>query len=188
MSRVVEVLLSDGTEFKGDLNDALRRITDQFAPMSPLEVRTKFVALLYELFLQGGWCPPGSSDLIVGHEHVADFREGERPFEIRFNFTDSHEDPRAPRDRYFIARADSLEYVSSRLTQALCERDAVLLLGYTLVRPMGNEERKAVGAPVVPRRETMVYLEPMSMTVMKQGLINFEVRYRDDLDNAKADS
>ncbi len=164
MSKVIELLLADGTEFKGELADCLRALMDQMSPATPIETKNKFVGLLFEVFQQADWTPPGEdTSVMMRHEFLADFREGEHLFNVTFKFNESQVDGRSPRERGIIARADSEHFVAGRLTNCLCMGDAVMIQGleenfqpeYTLVpKTIGIMKKWLVGFEVAPRQET----------------------------------
>ncbi len=166
MSKVIELLLADGTEFKGELADCLRALTDQIAPMAPVQTKNQFVGLIFEVFQQADWTPPGEdTSAMMRHEFLADFREGERSFDVTFKFNESQVDGRSPRERGIIARADSEHFVAGRLTNCLCMGDAVLIMGFT--ESNDHTEKK-------------VDIVPKTIGIMKQYLIGFEVTPRSD--------
>ncbi|KKK81375.1 hypothetical protein LCGC14_2814070, partial [marine sediment metagenome] len=166
MSKVIEILLADGTEFKGELADCLRRLVDQVSPLATIETRNQFVGLLFEVFQQADWTPPGEdTSAMMRHEFLADFREGEHLFDVTFKFNESQVDGRSPRERGIIARADSAHFVAGRLANCLCMVDVVMVLGLT-----GETTRKS---GVEYDEETLV-LHPKTIGIMKQYLIGFE--------------
>ena len=166
MSKVIEILLADGTEFKGELADCLRRLVDQVSPLATIETRNQFVGLLFEVFQQADWTPPGEdTSAMMRHEFLADFREGEHLFDVTFKFNESQVDGRSPRERGIIARADTPHFVAGRLANCLCMVDVVMILGFT--------ERN-------DHFEKKVDIVPKTIGVMKQHLIGFEVTPRSD--------
>lgn len=163
MSKVIELLLADGTEFKGDLADCLRALIDQMHPTAPIETKNQFVGLLFEVFQQADWTPPGEDrSAMTTHQFLAEFREGERLFDVTFKFNESLVDGRSPQERGIIARADSEAFVAGRLTNCLLMGDAVLILGL--------EENFQPEYKLVPK----------TIGVMKKWLVGFEVTPKGD--------
>jgi len=181
MSKAVEVLLPDGTEFKGDIAEAMARMCDQFSPTSSVESRNVFVTTTFELFQEAGWTAPGE-DIeglagLAGGELVLSLREGEHAFDVDFGIGDNRNTQLTSRTNKVIrVRAASAGEVALRVGRRLCELDGIVILGY---RPTF---KTAGGIHISEEEDEPFHVPPkhptdreMCIFVLKQGLTGFEI-------------